>query len=343
MIENLIKLQKGAMFSMDARIALIIASVLAGVVGTQVIQKVERNRVEAAEISVSALVDGLETYYKSQPTVTALNGLPAGHTALVPLPTNFNTGLGSYQTRVIDAGLVSAALVEEPWGQTWAFDKCVATQTIEGVQVTVHYAVIYSGGPDRTLSSGTGDILANATCVANFAAWNTINDDIGMKFSTIDIERAYITEMKNKLIIIQESLQAYEATKVMENQDFCSTTLNPETLNPRCDFNNDGAYQTGEEIGSNYFPRSATDTVDTAVPPNNYYYIPYGRAAAGTEVGDVAFNLAGMQAFVISLGLDASYATDPWGKLLCYESNRTGNMQSPFTIKLSYAAVCPTP
>ena len=318
--------QRGAMFSMDARIALVIASVLAGVVGTQVVQRIERSRVEAAEIGVQQLLDGLENYYKT----VSLNSIPPGD------PSTFDSGAGNFKSVIVDTGIVSQAnLATDPWNRTWRFDKCTATATIEGVQTTVQYAVLYSDGPNLTAESGTGDFLTNAACAANYGAWNVAGDDIGVKFNTFDIERERVSEMKRKLAAIEGALQAYEATKFLENQAFCATPANQSTT-PRCDVTNDG-YITGEEVALNYFPKSVNDGTAAV------YYIPNGKAASGSEMASVSNSAASMTSFLTMLGLSSNYLRDPWGRLLCYESNRTDNTSGPFTAKVEYTNSCPTP
>ena len=318
--------QRGAMFSMDARIALVIASVLAGVVGTQVVQRIERSRVEAAEIGVQQLLDGLENYYKT----VSLNSIPPGD------PSTFDSGAGNFKSVIVDTGIVSQAnLANDPWGRTWRYDTCSANATIEGVLTSVQYAVLYSDGPNLTAESGTGDFLTNAACAANYGAWNVAGDDIGVKFNTFDIERERVSEMKRKLAAIEGALQAYEASRFLQNQSFCATPANQATT-PRCDVDG-GGYITGEEVALNYFPKSTNDGTAAA------YYIPNGRAATGNELSSVGNSAANITSLMTLLGLSSNYVRDPWGRLLCYESNRTDNTSGPFTAKVEYTNSCPTP
>ena len=323
--------QRGAMFSMDARIALVIASVLAGVVGTQILQKIERNRVERTEQGATTLIEGLKTYYQT----VALDSVPPGD------PSTFNSGTGNFKSVILDTGIVSDAdLATDAWGRTWTYDTCSVDHTIEGVAVTVQYVVLYSGGPDQTDDSGSGDFLANATCEANFAAWQPVNDDIGVKFNTFDIERDRVAEMKRKLDTIKAALQSYETQQYLENQSFCATPAN-QTSTPRCDFDGASGYLPGEEVNLNYFPRSVNDTQDTSSSPYNYYYIPYGRSATGDEISEVTNSQADMEGLMALIGLTADYAKDPWGRLLCYNSNKLNSTQAPFTATVIYSNSCP--
>lgn len=321
--------QRGAMFSMDARIALIIASVLAGVVGTQVIQRIERNRVAAAEEGVQQLLEGLKNYYKT----VSLDTIPPGS------PDTFSTGTNNFESVIVDAGLVTQDnLNTDPWGNVWTYETCNRTTSIEGMPVTVHHVILFSHGPDGVADSGTGDILTTpALCASDYASWNVAGDDIGEKFSTFDIERSRVEITRQRLNSIREGLAAYESARFMENQAFCNTT--PSLM--RCDFDDDGTAVTGEEVGFNYFPRSVTDTLDNAT--DDFYYIPYARAASGSEMSEVSLSLADAQSLVSMLGLNDEYAVGPWGRRLCYESNRTGRISAPYTVKIEYNDTCPTP
>lgn len=325
--------QRGAMFSMDARIALIIASVLAGVVGTQVIQRIERNRVAAAEEGAQQLLEGLKNYYKT----VSLDAIPPGS------PDTFNTGTNNFESVIVDTGLVAQDnLNTDPWGNVWTYDECNRTATIEGMAVTVHHVILFSHGPDGVADSGTGDILTSGTCAADYAGWNTAGDDVGEKFSTFDIERNRVEITRERLNAIRGGLGAYEASHFMEAQSECLDKL-PLA---ECDFSDNGTYETGEEVGYNFFPRSTNDEVAnggnwTGTHPNDYYYIPDGRGAVGSEMDVVGNSLPNMQTFVTMLGLNNEYAQDPWGRTLCYESNVTGQTAAPFTVRLEYRTTCP--
>lgn len=316
------------MFSMDARIALIIASVLAGVVGTQVIQRIERNRVAAAEQGVEQLLAGLQNYYKT----VSLDAIPPGN------PETFNTGTNNFEQVIVDEGLVAQDnLNTDPWGNVWTYDTCSRNATIEGLPVTVHHAVLFSHGPDGVADSGTGDILTNALCATDYASWNVGGDDIGEKFSTFDIERSRVEITRQRLGAIRDGLSAYEASRFMEAQTTCSGS--PPAA---CDFNNSGGYEAGEEVGYNFFPRSTNDVPPhTGTDPYDYYFIPDFRIATGSEISEVNNDLTSMQNFVNLLGLNNEYARDPWGRTLCYESNVTNQLSSPFTVRVEYKTTCP--
>ena len=330
--------QRGAMFSMDARIALIIASVLAGVVGTQVIQRIERNKVGAAEQGVAQLMEGLKNYY----TTVSLDAIPPGGVADA-----FNTSTATpeddFESVILDEGLVTQDnLNTDPWGEVWTYDECQRDATIEGVDVTVHHVVIFSNGPDGVADSRTGDVddfLTDANCATDYADWRAENDDIGEKFSTFDIERKRVDITRQQINAIREGIGAYESAMFLEAQSEC-----PGSLAITCDFDGVDGYENGEEENYNFFPRSSTDSTTSAK-----YFIPDGRAVdVTTDEMALVDNtiLAEMEAFLEILGLNSALATDPWGRQLCYESNRTERDLPPFSAKVAYvdaSSPCPTP
>ena len=317
--------QRGAMFSMDARIALIIASVLAGVVGTQVIQRIERNKVAAAEQGVAQLMEGLKNYY----TTESLDDVPPGGVADA-----FNTPTDNFESVILDTGLVTQDnLNTDPWGEVWTYDECNRPATIEGSEVTVHHVVVFSHGPDGVpdsagveppdtppFTSPDYNFLTDGSCATNYANWSAQGDDIGEKFSTFDIERKRVEITRERLNSIREALGAYESSKFMEAQTNCPGAS-------YCDFDGSTTYESGEEENYNFFPTDGgtTATYFEASPTYNN-------------------NIPDMEDLVILLGLNSNLAQDPWGRTLCYESNRTGRPKPPFSAKVEYTSgSCPTP
>lgn len=342
--------QRGAMFSMDARIALVIASILAGVIGTQAMQRIERSRVETAEQGVVQLMHGLETYYNTvSPTV-----LPPGN------PSTFGSGAGNFASVILDTGIVpDASLVTDPWGNDWIYDTCTVADTIEGIGMNVQYAVLYSMGPDATADSGENDFLSQGSCAADFADWSPQGDDIGMKFNSLEIEQARAEKTKEQLTAVVQALQAYETQMYLRNQQICKDLDDPNVLpaednpaagrSPGCDFDTDGLYDSGEEIKFNYYPRSTLDG------NTSYYLVPGAGDDTGAGIpnsnftvdaqGKDAYNpnsVNDMQTFLQLLGLSNDYLRDPWGRMLCYKSNASSPAatQAPFTASVTYTNTC---
>lgn len=319
----LLRAQRGAMFSMDARIALVIASVLAGVVTTQVMSRIERSRVENTEIGLRVLIDGLRTYYIN--------------TGLTTIPTT----LANFRTLIIDTGVVpDRTFNQDSWDRDWSYDTCSVARTIEGVPVTLNYAVMYSSGKDGTAASGTADFLPNATCEAAFGAWAPTGDDIGLKFSSLDIDRDRLARYRTQADAIVKALNAYEARMYQQNNLYCSTGANQGNTGccnvvalPAAQ----AGYTTGEEGRMNYFPRSSTDATAASANWNNSaggFYYNAGRCtsvpAAPANTTYTSGTLASMQNLMTLIGMPTAYAQDPWGRVMRYDSNVTGANEAPF-------------
>lgn len=326
---NFFKSQRGAMFSMDARVALVVASVLAGAISVQVVQKIQRDRIAATEGGVLELMIGLENYYRAT--------IPA------TVPDSFNDGgTDDFESAIIDDGYVdNASLVVDAWGNDWTYDYCETTRTIDGITRPIFYAVIYSHGPDEANDSAvTADFLPNgSTCASSFGAWQPENDDIGAKFTSIDVERERVARHQRQAKEVIDALQAYETGLFLDNQRHCASVGNPGG-DKRCNWDTTGGneYDLGEEARMNYYPSSTLDAGDSATPPNNYYYEVY---ALGTGSSYDPGSANGMRNFVELLGLPTEYATDPWGNSLCYDSNSTDRDEAPFLATIKYDNTCP--
>ncbi len=344
---KLLSSQRGAMFSMDTRVALVIVSVLAGVVGTQVVSKIEKNRVESSDIGVQKIADALEEMFISTPGIDRTNFV--NYTVLIPRTTvNLRDWVNGRVVTGNDVDyLKDSSLEKDPWGHDWMFGMCNTTINVGGTLFGVDNVVIYSSGPDKNYDSGissddgtTSVILrkdTEANCITDYTNWKPMSDDIGVKFSTIEHVKKAALETHRRAATVQKRLQEYERTLRIENKIFCATTANPELLHPRCDFNNDGAYQPGEEQNLNYFPNSIHDANDGVIAPNNYYYIPHGRAAVAPELDEVNDS-----DLLTLLNLPPSkYNTFPDLRRLCYRSNYNNVLKAPFTVKISYVTNCP--
>lgn len=328
--------QRGAMFSMDARIALVVGSILAGTIGVQVVQKIQRDRLELAEASAFALVKALDSYMNASP-----NGpMPYGY------PSTFDTGTHNFALRVLEEGYAKEGILPtDSWNNTWIYDACQTNMTIEGIVVSIYYAAVYSMGPDGIADSGTNDFLTDATCQADYAAWAPANDDIGTKYTSLELQRDRVLEYKRRAQTVVAALQAYENTLFLENQRFCAIPANQ--TNSRCNWDTTSGYEIGEEALLNYYPRSVLDTLDGGASPGNFYYSMNRSGILGSTAGNWVFGtLVGganftSETLVNTLGLSTEYATDPWGRRLCYHSNASGVMEAPFLATVSYATSCP--
>lgn len=328
--------QRGALFSMDARIALIIASILAAVISVEAMQHIQRSRVETAEAGIQSLMDGLETYYR---TVSI---------------TTFPANVTDFVADVVDSGIVTdSSLATDPWGHNWVYDTCSTTSTMEGVSVTVQYATLFSDGPDGVDdTSSAGNTLNPSTCASDFANFKPQNDDIGMKFNTLDIERERVEKSRTQLQQIIAALQTYETQMFMRNQTICQAMAAgsyggaPQNRIPGCNYNGDATYDSGEEVKLNYFPKS---TLDTSAAK---YLVPNaGNTGGGAPNSNFSTDAQGkttynptsatdMNTLMTLIGLSTDMSTDPWGRRLCYKSNVSLVDQGPYNVSVTYNNSC---
>lgn len=285
--------QRGAMFGMDARIALIVAAILAAAGGVTYMSKLERDKVSQAEDGANVLRQGLSKYYQN----VSINVLPDN---LEPL---FASGT-----------VAEPSLRKDPWGNPWYYSRASMNVELEGTPITVHYAVIFSAGKD-----GVAD-TSPLTSEADYAGWQTAKDDIGVKFSTRDIEVARRAEYVARAQLIIDKLEATESAAYIEAQAGCTA----EGEQPTWCTDHEGKNYTQ----FNYYPPSSMDEVEDSVS--------YGRnvlskpAYQSGEEND-------MQQLMLDIGLPAAYAKDPWGRILNYHSNVTNRTDPPFAASICYS------
>ena len=286
--------QRGAMFGMDARIALIIASILAATGGATMMSRLDRSKAEGAEIRAADLRDGLESYY----TTISQSSLPSSLTA------------------VISAGLVEDSNAGiDPWNNSWNYNTTTSSETLEGVGVTVQMAVIHSSGKDGVNDS------TNITSESEFAAWAPANDDVGVKFSSISIEKARVRTYRKQARTIIDKVEAHETGRYLYADNTCTTTPS------------DSICSNGSPAVSytqyNFYPRSDLDATSAT------YFDPTVTSSYQTYT---AGNSADMEQLMSDVGLPTSYATDPWGRTLWYHSNITARTAPPFTASICFSS-----
>lgn len=284
------KSQCGAMFGMDARVALIIASVLAATGGITVMSKLERDRTVGAERGLELLVNALENHYKT----ISINKLAGSLDEL------FQNGL-----------LDDSTLVTDPWGNQWQYTFLDRKIRISDVEVTVHYATIHSlgkNGLDETPTPFTPTDWDN---------WTALQDDIGIKYSTIQIENARVEEYRGRGKLIIDKLSAVEAGNYMAADALCSSTEAPEWCTKPKDYS---MY--------NYLPPS---NADNALSADDYYALLSGNSQVYIS-GDPT----SMEQLMSNIGLPRAFAKDPWGRTLFYNSNATFSQTPPFTGSVWY-------
>jgi type II secretory pathway pseudopilin PulG len=284
--------QRGAMFGMDARIALIIAAILAAAGGITFMSRLERSNVDKAEGSVAKLRDGVSKYYQT----ISINQLPE------------NLSLVFEQNMIDDPSLKA-----DPWGNPWYYNMASADLDLEGTPITVHYAVIYSGGKDGVADS------ANLVSADDYASWQTAGDDVGIKLSTRDIEVSRKAEFLDRARLIVDKLEATESAAYIEAQTACTGTTDVPAW---CT-----DYEGKNYTQFNYYPSSSLDETSGAIS-----YLRNILSKPVYQSGDEN----DMQQLMLDLGLPALYAKDPWGRVLSYHSNITERTDPPFASSICF-------
>lgn len=282
--------QLGAMFGMDARIALIIAAILTAAGGITYMSRIERSKVEQAEMYLEKLRSGLLKYYQQ----VGINKMPDNLEAL-------------FQNGLID----EPSARKDPWGNPWYYEHFSANISIEGTLVNVQFAAISSGGKDGVNNSPSlGSEL-------DYAEWEPLKDDVGLKLSTRDIEVKRKEEYVARAALIIDKLESAENSGYVEAQGACSGVAPPAWCS-----NFEGKNYTQ----FNFYPTSDLDTA--------------GGVNYNTKVLNkppyISGNENDMQQLMADLGLPTSFASDPWGRTLNYHSNITGRTDPPFSASICY-------
>lgn len=215
------------MFGMDARIALIIAAILASVGGWQMMSRLESGKADAAQQGADALKDAVDRYYQT----VGINHLPQSVEEL------FANNL-----------VTDPSLKYDPWGNPWEYHTGSAQIRFEDMPVTTQFAVIYSRGKNGGADSG------GFGSADEFAEWAPKRDDIGSKYISRDVEKRRIDEYRSRAQLIIDKLEAAESAAFMEAQNTCGAENAPAW----CTQTNGKNYTL-----FNYYPKSdADDTTD---------------------------------------------------------------------------------
>jgi len=297
--------QRGAMFGMDARIALIVAAILTAAGGITLMSKLESNKAEAAQQQALVIRDGLGQYYQQ----TGINHLPD------TLADLFSTG-----------AVTDPSLKKDPWGNPWEYSHTTATVKVEGTPITMQMAVVYSRGKDGVADSG------GVNNDSDFNQWQPRNDDIGAKFISRDIEEKRLQNYRARAQLIVSKLEASENAAFLQAQNTCGNAGLPS----------DDSSTTASSVPSwctdtggknytlfNYYPKSNADDTDGVV-----YYADKVLGHATYNSG----NLVDMQQMMIDLGLPAAYAQDPWGRTLMYNGNITNRTDPPYSASICFSS-----
>lgn len=216
------------MFGMDARIALVIAAILAGVGGWQMMSRLEGGKIDAAEQQAELLKNALEKYYVN----VGINQLPDSLDEL------FAANL-----------LSDASLKNDPWGKPWVYYHTKGDIKLEGIPIQVQYAVIYSRGKNGIDDSGA------FSGPDDFGSWSTQKDDIGTKYMSRDVELKRVDDYRGRAQLIIDKLEAAESSNYIEAQSSCTVENAPTWC-----VDDDKNYTM-----FNYYPKSDADETSGVV------------------------------------------------------------------------------
>lgn len=289
--------QKGAMFGMDARIALVVASVLAAAGGVTIMSRLERSKVEQTEIGVELIRNALESHYRS----TGITSLAAD------IDTLFTAGL-----------IPDSTLTTDPYGNAWNYNTISVTKTINNTDVTVHLATIHSNGRDGVNDSTT------IVDEADYASWEPSDDDIGAKFSTIEIEKERVLRYREQAQQIIDKLSAHESGRFLYINGVC-----PAGDDSHADCVHETPDPDVHHSNYNYYPKSSLDSSGaTYLDPD----------VTGSYQTYTAGNSTDMQQLLSDIGLPTSFATDPWNRTLYYDSNITDRTSPPYSASICFSS-----
>lgn len=286
--------QSGAMFGMDARIALIVAAILTAAGGVTIMSRLESSKVSAAEMQVELLKEGLTRYYET----TGINSLPPNIDEL------FRAG-----------NITDPSLKRDPWGNPWDYSRTTATVRIEDTPITMQLAVISSRGKNAIGES------APVNSENDFNEWRAGGDDIGLKYTSRDVELQRLQEYRARAQLIINKLEAMESASFLEAQNTCSAGAGSPDWCTHLEGKNYTLF--------NYYPKSDADDTSGV--------IYYSERVLNQKVYANG-NLSEMQQLMIDLGLPASYAQDPWGRVLMFSANVTGRTDPPFSASLCFSS-----
>jgi type II secretory pathway pseudopilin PulG len=285
--------QSGAMFGMDARVALIVMAILAGVGGWQMMSRLESNKTDQAEAQSAEITQGLAKYYAT----IGISRLPENLEEL-------------FRSNV----LTNPSLRKDPWGNPWEYYHISALLRIEDTPITVQFAVVFSRGKN------TIDDTGGFSSLEEFGGWETKKDDLGSKFTTRETDLKRLDDYRARASLIIDKLEATESANFLEAQGSCNGTEAP-------------AWCTDLEGKNytlfNYYPKTDADDTSGVV-----YYTDKVLSKRLYSSG----NLDDMQQLMIDLGLPASFAQDPWGRVLMINPNITQRTDPPYSASLCFSA-----
>jgi hypothetical protein len=294
-----LSVQRGALFGIDARIAVVALAIAATAIGVSSLTRVNEAKTFLAEKRLS----DYKNSYLSNMLGDGADGvfLPAVDETFANLASEF----GEQNTGV------------DPWGNDYQMARVSATKTILGQTVTVYYFTVHSYGEDGVNDSDT------ITNEAAYISWAPENDDIGIKFSTYENTKKGLIQSQEQLNDIMMRLKLYERQIFETVRVFCDNPANQ--LSTTCDFDGNGVYTLDEEFKMNFLPRSTGEAL-----ASKYYSTTTYTSGNETDMTQL------LQLIGIDSALVPNYVTDKLARTLHYTSNVTGATQAPFAARVWY-------
>lgn len=312
-----INTQQGAVFGIDARIALVIVSIasMAIVLNKNAVE--ESRKLHQVTYDILKLSDHImQQYSVYHDNISILNNIYAESSSV---QNDFWSGADN--------------LKYDPWGNAWifaVFDGETENVKILGEPVYPKCILIYSAGGDNYHYYNKADSAFPQNydeCLANkgltVANHTRVHDDYFYKFTTIEYEANANKEAKRRLKQIQTALQNYQQAEYNNRLKYCDDLDSAvANVDPLCDINSDNLYDSTELAVINFLPKSSLESNNAVEYANSTLYNYQSSADR--------------KALLAKLGLPDSYNEDLIGRALYYHSNNTNVTTSPYVAKIYY-------
>ena len=307
--------QKAVVFGMDARIAIVIASIAAAALSINLLAVDESEKLQETSYRMIKLYEHVQDYYKNNATdLTELNTIYSASTAAQEA---FWGGNNQYKY--------------DAWGNQWYFKVLSENLSINDTSKT--YAIscvrIISAGSDgyNYLATTLSDVYANCysdSSLVTSAGAVSQYDDLFIKFLTHSLVVEKVNIAKEQLEEIASSLELYKNALKSQDVKYCNDlTQTAADANSRCTFGTFSTYEEANLDDKNYFPKSDLDTLI-----NVEYYNDSTVYTSGDQTS--------MENLMTLLNLPTAYATNGFGDVLTFHSNYANTIAGSFYYEVTY-------
>lgn len=298
------KSKKAVVFGMDARVTLMVTSILMLVVGYNIFVSSEKKNINIVKTDLQMIKIATLNFYEDNYSVPTVQNLL--ERKYLSLKDNINS---------------------DPWGVSYHLESVTNEEIFNSTKVNTKYMYAISYGNDG---------VKNTTEPTTKAEWEALvagGDDIILKFDSLKIEDK-LTKMEfDQLEIVKFLLETYVNKKESENTTFCNIISNQTEA--RCDVNQDGKYDYREELNLNYMPKEISDangkyylTINSVHLTQNIFKSGYINSTVNDQHNMYSFMnlIEGPKELVIS----------PRNLVLHFDSNIYKNTQTPYFAKVWY-------